>query len=310
MALDLRPLTLGELLDRAFSIYRRHVWLFVGIMAVPSVFALASAVAIQAFQWRLRPGAAPPSPEAAIPVVLGMMAAAMIGALAYMVVYVLALGATTVAVSEIYVGRTATVAAAFAQVRRDIGRLLLLMLLIVLRFIGVSIAAAAVMLLFGAMAALITPLLTLLVTFVGMVLIFVACGYLMIRYSLAVPAAVLEGLTASASIRRSVELVDGVKWRVLLLGVCTIMVSYAGLALMQGPFLIAAMMAGFDSPAAFWLQMSGAVAGTVGQAFTGPIMIVGLVLQYYDARIRNEAFDIDLMLATLDVQAVPQDARG
>ncbi len=310
MALDLRPLTLGELLDRAFSIYRRHVWLFVGIMAVPSVLALGSAVAIQAFQWRLRPGAAPPSPEAAIPVVLGMMAAAMIGALAYLVVYVIALGATTVAVSEIYVGRSTTVAAAYAQVRRHTGRLLLLMLLVLLRFVGVSIAATAVMLLFGIMAALITPLLTLLVTFAGMVLIFVACGYLMIRYSLAVPAVVLEGLTASASIRRSVALVEGVKWRVLLLGVCTVMVSYAGLALMQGPFLIAAMMAGFDSPAAFWLQMAGAVSGTVGQAFTSPIMIVGLALQYHDARIRNEALDIDLMLATLDAPVAPQDARA
>ena len=225
--MDLRPLTLGELLDRAFTLYRRHVWLFVGIMAVPSVLALASAVTIQALQWRLRPGAAPPSPEAAVPIVLGVLSAVTIGALAYMVVYVVALGATTVAVSEFYVGRSTTIAAAFAHVRRHIGRLLLLMVLILVRVAGVSIGAGAVLVLAGGLAALITPVLTLLLTFLGMILLFVACGYLMLRYSLAVPALVLEGLTASESLRRSVALVDGAKWRVLLLGVCTIMVWYA-----------------------------------------------------------------------------------
>ncbi len=34
-ALDLRPLSLGELLDRTFFLYRRHFLLFIGIAAVP-----------------------------------------------------------------------------------------------------------------------------------------------------------------------------------------------------------------------------------------------------------------------------------
>ncbi len=38
-ALDLRPLSLGELLDRTFFLYRRHFLLFVGIAAIPySIF--------------------------------------------------------------------------------------------------------------------------------------------------------------------------------------------------------------------------------------------------------------------------------
>ena len=37
---ELRPLSLGELLDRTFTLYRRHFWLFVGIMAVPSSFTI------------------------------------------------------------------------------------------------------------------------------------------------------------------------------------------------------------------------------------------------------------------------------
>jgi len=39
--LDLRPLTLGEILDRTFSLYRRHFLLFLGITAIPQLLILA-----------------------------------------------------------------------------------------------------------------------------------------------------------------------------------------------------------------------------------------------------------------------------
>src|ERR1700691_4627115 len=38
--LDLRPLSLGELLDRTFTLYRGHFLLFLGISAIPHVFVL------------------------------------------------------------------------------------------------------------------------------------------------------------------------------------------------------------------------------------------------------------------------------
>src|SRR5260370_8689501 len=39
--LDLRPLSLGEILDRTFSIYRRNFLLFLGITALPNLLVLA-----------------------------------------------------------------------------------------------------------------------------------------------------------------------------------------------------------------------------------------------------------------------------
>ncbi|MGB7283639.1 MAG: hypothetical protein WBE13_15335 [Candidatus Acidiferrum sp.] len=39
--LDLRPLSVGELLDRTFSLYRRHFLLFIGISAIPELLVLA-----------------------------------------------------------------------------------------------------------------------------------------------------------------------------------------------------------------------------------------------------------------------------
>ena len=39
--LDLRPLSLGEVLDRTFSLYRRHFPVFMGIAAIPHLLTLA-----------------------------------------------------------------------------------------------------------------------------------------------------------------------------------------------------------------------------------------------------------------------------
>ncbi|PYV11272.1 MAG: hypothetical protein DMG23_04795, partial [Acidobacteria bacterium] len=47
---DLRPLSFGELLDRTFSLYRRHFWVFVGIMAIPQLFIVAWAMLWQSLQ--------------------------------------------------------------------------------------------------------------------------------------------------------------------------------------------------------------------------------------------------------------------
>jgi hypothetical protein len=37
---DLRPMSLGEVLDRTFTLYREHFLLFAGIMALPYLFVL------------------------------------------------------------------------------------------------------------------------------------------------------------------------------------------------------------------------------------------------------------------------------
>ena len=49
-ATELRPLSLGELMDRTFRLYRQHFWLFVGIMAIPSAFSIPFTVVIFSVQ--------------------------------------------------------------------------------------------------------------------------------------------------------------------------------------------------------------------------------------------------------------------
>ena len=108
MSLDLRPLTLGELLDRSFSLYRRHFWLFVGIMALALALGLAFGLLVALFNPQPgSPGSV--APDANPAEILGAVlwfGAAMIGMLVvYFITYAVALGATTVAVSQLYMGR-------------------------------------------------------------------------------------------------------------------------------------------------------------------------------------------------------------
>jgi hypothetical protein len=42
------------------------------------------------------------------------------------------------------------------------------------------------------------------------------------------------------------------------------------------------------------------LAGFVAGSITGPLATIGLSLLYYDERVRKEAFDLQLMLASLD----------
>jgi len=303
MSLDLRPLTLGELLDRSFSLYRRHFWLFVGIMALPSLLGLAFGLLVALFNPQPgSPGSAAPDVNAAE--ILGAVlwfAAAMIGMLVvYFITYAVALGATTVAVSQLYMGRQTSIREAYLPLRGRVGRLALLLVLVSIRLVGIVFLA---FMMFGIAAALGTagsPLLAGLVGVFGFAGAFLLWVWTALRYAVSVPAAVLEDETASDAIRRSIELTRGSLLRVFVLLIFTMVITYAVLAMFQGPFLIAGAMAGPDSSTFFWMNLLGTITGSIGGALTAPLMIVAFAVLYYDLRVRNEGLDLQLMLAGLE----------
>ncbi len=307
MSLDLRPLTLGELLDRSFSLYRRHFWLFVGIMALPSLLGLAFGVLI---------AIASPQPVSSETMAAGEVSPAeiiggvvwfviaMIGmAAVYFITYAVALGATTVAVSELYMGRPITIRTAYTPMRGKVGRLALLMILVSLRMFGVFLLVGFAAAVSGVVASIGFPILAplfVLAAFVGAAGVWI---WMMIRYAVAVPAVVLENETAASAIRRSVELTSGNFLRVFALLAFTMVITYAVLAIFQGPFAFAGVMAGPETSTGFWLNLMGTITGSIGGAFTGPLMIVAFAVLYYDLRVRKEGLDLQVMLANLN--AVP-----
>jgi len=302
MSLDLRPLTLGELLDRSFSLYRRHFWLFVGIMALPSLLGLAFGLLVALFNPQ------PASPEsvagAANPAeILGAMLwflAAMLGmAIVYFITYAVALGATTVAVSQLYMGRPVSIRAAYAPLRGRVGRLALLLVLVSIRLFGIVLLMFAVIG-FAAAIGRGSPVLTVLVVLAAGAGAFVLWIWVVLRYAVAVPAAVLEDETATDAIRRSIELTRGSLLRVFALMAFAMVITYAVLAVFQVPFVVAGTLAGPDSSTFFWMNLVGTITGSIGGAFTAPLMIVAFAVLYYDLRVRNEGLDLQLMLASLE----------
>jgi hypothetical protein len=300
MSYDLRPLSLGELLDRAFSLYRRQFWVFVGIMALPSLVMLFFSLGMQFVQGMamMAPDEQPDSTVLA-GVLVGIGIALVVTMFLYWITYAVALGATTVAVSEIYMGRTPTISTAYSATRGKTGRLAWLMFLIAVRMFGVLLAlGVGVAIAVGALS-LISPILgglaAMAVFFGGFVLV----AWMFLRYAVSVPVAVLEDNAASDAIARSIDLTHGSLLRVLVLFVFTLMITYAGLAIFQMPFAIAAAVAGPETVMGFWLNMIGVLTGSIAAALTGPLAVVAMAVLYYDLRIRKEGLDLDLMLAGL-----------
>jgi MFS family permease len=305
MSFELRPLSMGELLDRSFSIYRRRPTLFLGIMAVPTVFALGLGLVVTLMTVG-RPGfnGQPfdpnqlPSPS----LIAGLAVGYVVFTVLYGAAYLLSLGATAAAVSSLYLDRETTIGDAYRHVHGMTGRLMLLGLLLSLRMLLVGLVVAALVVA-AAAAMAVSPVvggLLMVVAFICFVAAFVLMIFLMLRYSLAVPALVLEQSRASAAIKRSIALTRGNLGRLLLLGVCASVLTYAALAIFQAPFSAGAAYAGPGTPAAFWLTMAGVVSGTVGNLLAAPVLIIGLVVVYYDVRIRREALDVQMKMLALD----------
>jgi hypothetical protein len=93
---------------------------------------------------------------------------------------------------------------------------------------------------------------------------------------------------------RSWNLVSGLFWRILgirlLLGLITAVIS--GIVV----FLLTLAGLALDANGRFVLQE---VASALAAVFVSPITYIAVTLLYYDARIRKEAFDIEMLAQTL-----------
>ena len=305
MAYDLRPLTLGELLDRAWNLYRHHLLLFVGILAIPSIAMLIMSIVMQFLQPDIP---APDSTDAVDPAqMIGAFVWMGVGAVVlgtvYWISYAIALGATTVAVAELYRGRLPSISASYDGVRGKWGRLAWLILLLFLRIFGGTFLLLVVAGIMAGVLGVVSPILAGLAVMVFFAAAFVIFVWMALRYAVCVPPAVLEDRTASRALARSVALTSGALGRVLVLMLFTVIVAYAGFALTQGPFFVAAVMAGPETATAFWLNMAGVIAGSIAGAFTGPLAIIAMAVLYYDLRVRKEGLDLELMIADLRAEA-------
>jgi membrane-anchored glycerophosphoryl diester phosphodiesterase (GDPDase) len=296
---ELRPLSLGELLDRAFLLYRRNFWLFAGIMAVPSCVV----VPMQFFLLRSRGVPFPwntPSPQPRV------QAYTFVLLFVYWIIYVVAQAATTHAVADAYLGRLSTISESYGKIRGRFWRMLGVAF-------GVGIRVFGLMLLLiilggvagGILAAVMTRGNAIPSTLAGLVIVAFVLGglaivlWLSMRYAVSLPAVLLEDINGRAAIRRSVQLSRGRRGQIFVAILLAIVVVYAMAFLFQGPFYAGIAVMGIKGQLPTWLILAMSVSSSIGGAIAGPLLMIILVLCYYDLRIRKEGFDLQHMMSSL-----------
>jgi len=307
---ELRPLSLGELLDRTFSLYRSHFWLFVGIMAIPSAFMIPVNFLVYSLQGSMVNTAASGRPPIMpTPGLIGGIAAGYFLFLIVIgVVYAIATGAATCAVADAYLGRSATVRGSFGRIRGRFWRLMGVFFNILFRVMGFLLlfVGVAVGLVLGIgfaggargnpAAVALLGILAFLIYIAGLVL----CVWFALRYSVSIPVLMVENTGVLDTIRRSVLLTRGRRGHIFLALLIAAIIAYVGIIVFQGPFMVFTMASAVRGHWPAWLAPASAISAAIGGAITGPISMIVIVLLYYDTRIRKEAFDLQFMMSSLD----------
>jgi MFS family permease len=304
-AAELKPMSLSELLDRTFTLYRNRFWLFCGIMLMPEIAILVcSLIVVVGFPIRVVPVAVNPvNPFAFLQSVQSRLAPTLLLLFAQIFFGALALGAVTITVSELYLGRAVSIRGAYMKVRGRvfglIGLIFLLVLIGMAIFFGVLVGA----ILIGALASVvlntISPILTGVFVLLLVVGAFVLVAWLMMRFAVSIPVFLLEGQGAVDSMARSGLLTRGNRGRVMAATIVMYIVVTVVQFLFVLPFSIMTMVYITKGILPLWIQIGQSAAGAIAGTIAGPLFMITIALIYYDVRIRKEAFDLESMISAL-----------
>ena len=266
---DLRPLSLGELLDRTFTLYRNHFLVFFGISGIPYIAVLALNLArflyLPGMSISQLPGHHPSAtPDLSDFAAWGILS--MVVLVVSVAVAVITSGATVIAAAEIYLGRAITIAEALQRSARAFFRLLG-----VAAVMGVVIVVAALFLIIPG--------------------IYLAC-----RLLVSMPVTVMEGLMPRQTLERSYSLTSENAGRAFLILLVYIVLIFTSSMLLYMPFLVLGVVSRHSPEITLvWLALS-----MVGQLFStvlvAPVLHISATLFYFDLRVRKEAFDLQMMM--------------
>lgn len=290
----LRPLSLGEILDRIFSIYRSRFWLFAGMTSISAAaFVLSyAAMLVLAHALRSRLG-----PQSVVPLrLLGMY----VGGFVFFLVGSLIQAATVLALSEVYLGRevdhTASVGGSLRATR---GRWL--------RYLGIALwqtwSATWVMLAVAVPAVILVALkaATWMVALGGFLLIAGVLGggiYGVIAYlrnAMAIQASVMEQLTVRPAMRRSKTLAKGAKGKLFVVFLIAGALLWVA-SMVEMPLNLFLM--GSPEKEHVLAEVALLLVMFVSRTVVTPVGMIGVSLVYFDQRIRMEAFDLMMLLGT------------
>ncbi len=310
MTNQLRPMTLGEILDRTAELYRNHFLLFAGTSAI---FAGAMLV-MQMLQTGVLGSIGYPHVRPHLEWAFAV--SSLVEILAVVLLAGLSIAAFNHVVAWVYLGQPASVRGAVSSIFLRPGRYLWVMTVTAFRawsplailyvvFFAILFTMLPSGFLFNPQVAQQAPQQDpSALIFAGLGMLILAplmlgagvYGVLMsLRYSLAMPACVVEGLPAREAIKRSIELSKGARGSIFVLGLLVAAIKMLLGVLLGFPTIFFAIKHMGQQLPLGWLVEQQVVNFFI-TTFIGPIYSAGLTLFYYDQRIRKEGFDIEWMM--------------
>ena len=264
---QLRPLSVGEMLDAGFRLFRARFMTLILCVLVPVVPLTIIATAVQA---SVDPNAF--DLDSTETVDSGSaLAGTLVAALIQFAAAALAIAACFKAISAAYLGEHAGVA---ESLRYAVGRLLPLL---VAYFLVVVIVG------------------------LGLVALIIPGIWLAVKLSMTFPAVVFERTGPFAAIGRSWALTKGNWWRVFGTLLVVFLISFVlqiVLAAVAGGLLAAG-----DSVSELTVAIVLTLVNLLALALTYPLWASVTSVVYYDLRVRNEGFDLHLLAQGMGAEA-------
>lgn len=277
---SLRPLRIGELLDRAIRLYRANFLTFIGIVALVYVPLMVLQVASSALFSSSMNLSSPDQLFSNAGYWLGLLSTLLIAILQFVLVQGIAMGALSKAVADSNLGKKTGILDAYRGVGSSWGSLLGALIL-------VSLLAIAVLLWW------LVPCIGW-ITGLGMLLYLTA-----VVNPLVPPVVVLEDQTATGAIQRAWSLARRRFWPVLgyafLLGLFSLIVVNGPAAIAN---IILTQLFQNVGDAGMYLVLTSIIQGLVSLVFSllyYPLQMTAFTLVYFDLRVRTEGFDIALL---------------
>ncbi|MEK6224988.1 MAG: hypothetical protein AABM40_01690 [Chloroflexota bacterium] len=294
----LRPLGVGDVLDRTFTVYRSKPLVFMGLAAIwyLVLFLVFIVLAVAIFAGALAAfsrQATTPSPE--------QIAGAAVGIIGFVIVVVivaiLAFSAQSASLVHVasrrYLAKDVAIGESFRAGLSASGRLFLAGVLVFLAILGVW----AVLLI---LAALTNQGLAFVLAVPAAI---VATAYLGCSWLVAPVIVVVEKMGPISALGRAWRLSGGNRWRIFGIQVLLFILNLV-LSLLIGGLFGGLAAFGGQSGTPGQLGLTNVVSTLVNLASTivwAPVEWIAFTVLYYDLRVRKEAFDLQLA-----AEALPQ----
>jgi hypothetical protein len=321
MTATMRPMNVGEILDRSLHIYRRQFWVFVAVGAIPALVVEGVALADASWFHLYSSAVSDNHWTPGVYMTGGLFAigyyhfASFVGFLLFPVILKL--------VSGLAFNEEIKIRQAWLFLRARWPRYLWLAVLKLV--VELVIVEFVTVVLFGSMMkgldalgakSFLEPKPGLMLAGSWFTAGFAVFLWLSSSLSLAIPSAAFENLKAFRALRRSWVLTRGSRLRIALTWVALAIGSWMLSASFQWALrlvVISAVRSTHERWIAYTLYPTlRQTLNTVLTALFGPIYPIALTLFYYDQRIRHEGYDIERMMdaAGLNVPRTPLTGEG